>query len=43
MWALNMCDGSRDLLAVAERAGRPVTALRAAAEPLLAAGLLERR
>lgn len=42
MWVLNLCDGSRDLLAVAERAGRPIGALRAAIEPLLGAGLVER-
>ena len=40
MAVLNWCDGTRDLLAVAERTGRPVTALREAAEPLLAHGLL---
>ncbi len=42
MWVLNLCDGTRDLLAVAERAGRPIAALRLAADRLLAEGLLER-
>ncbi len=42
LWALNLCDGSRDLLTVADRAARPIQALRTAAEPLIAAGLLER-
>jgi aminopeptidase-like protein len=41
MWVLNLCDGSRDLVAVAERAGRPIAALREAADPLLEQGLLE--
>ncbi len=37
---LNWCDGTRDLLAVAEHAGRSLRELREAADPLLAAGLL---
>jgi aminopeptidase-like protein len=40
MWLLNMCDGTRDLLAVAERAGRPVAALAPVAAELKAGGLL---
>ncbi len=39
---LNFCDGGVDLLAVAERTGRTVQELRAAAEPLLEAGLVRR-
>ena len=42
MTVLNWCDGERDLLEVAERSGRPIWALREAAEPLLAEGLLTR-
>jgi aminopeptidase-like protein len=41
MWLLNMCDGTRDLLAVAEYAGRPVAALAPIALELMAAGLLQ--
>jgi aminopeptidase-like protein len=40
MWLLNLCDGTRDLLAVAERAGRPLTALAPIVAELKAAGLL---
>ena len=40
MCVLNWCDGTRDLLDVAEITGRPVWALRDVAEPLLAHGLL---
>jgi aminopeptidase-like protein len=40
MWLLNLCDGTRDLLAVAERAGRPVAALAPVAGELKDAGLL---
>jgi aminopeptidase-like protein len=43
MWLLNMCDGTRDLLAVAERAGRPVQALAPVAAELKDAGLLVAR
>jgi aminopeptidase-like protein len=39
-WLLNLCDGSVDLLAVAERAGRPVRELEPLARSLLAHGLL---
>jgi aminopeptidase-like protein len=42
MWVLNMCDGTRDLLAVAERAGRPIAELAPIAERLLEGGLLSR-
>lgn len=42
MWLLNLCDGTRDLLEVAARAGRPAWELGRAAEPLLEHGLLER-
>lgn len=40
LWLLNLCDGTRDLLAVAERAGRPGSVLAAHADKLVAAGLL---
>ena len=40
MWLLNLCDGTRDLLAVAERAGRPLAALAPVVAELKAAGLL---
>jgi aminopeptidase-like protein len=40
MWLLNLCDGTRDLLAVAERAGRPLAALAPIVAELKAAGLL---
>ena len=43
MWLLNLRDGTRDLLAVATRAGRPAWELGAAAKRLVAAGLLERK
>jgi aminopeptidase-like protein len=42
MCLLNYCDGGPDLIAVADRAGRPVWAMREAAEPLLEHGLLRR-
>jgi aminopeptidase-like protein len=41
MWLLNMCDGTRDLLAVAEYAGRPMAALAPIAAELKTAGLLQ--
>jgi aminopeptidase-like protein len=40
MWLLNLCDGTTDLLAVAERAGRPVAALAPVAARLKDGGLL---
>lgn len=40
MFLLNFCDGTADLLTAAERAGRPVAALRAVADQLVAQGLL---
>ncbi len=40
MWLLNLCDGTRDLLAVAERAGRPLPALAPIAARLVEGGLL---
>jgi aminopeptidase-like protein len=40
MWLLNLCDGTTDLLAVAERAGRPVSALAPVAARLVEGGLL---
>ncbi len=40
MWLLNLCDGTSDLLAVAERAGRPMSSLAPLAAELKAAGLL---
>ncbi|HVS12987.1 MAG TPA: DUF4910 domain-containing protein [Thermoanaerobaculia bacterium] len=41
LWVLNQSDGSRDLLAVAERSGIALGHLEEAAAALLAAGLLE--
>ncbi|HUO69167.1 MAG TPA: DUF4910 domain-containing protein [Solirubrobacteraceae bacterium] len=43
MWLLNLCDGTSDLLAVAERAGRPLSALAPIAVELIDSGLLLRR
>ncbi len=40
MWLLNLCDGDSDLLAVAERCGRPIWELAEAAAPLREEGLL---
>ena len=40
LWVLNQSDGERTLLDVAERAGRPFEAIRAAADLLCEAGLL---
>jgi aminopeptidase-like protein len=40
LWVLNLCDGSRSLLDVAERAKLPFTEVRRAARALEAAGLL---
>jgi aminopeptidase-like protein len=40
MWLLNLCDGTRDLLAVAERSGRPLAALAPIAARLVEGGLL---
>lgn len=42
MWLLNLADGTRDLLAIAERSGQPVHLLAEAAATLHAGGLLER-
>lgn len=42
MAVLNFCDGTQDLLAVAERTGRPIAALAAAVTPPLDQGLLAR-
>ena len=42
LWLLNLADGSRDLLDIAERSGQPVKSLIAVAEELRAAGLLEK-
>jgi aminopeptidase-like protein len=41
LWVLNLSDGRHDLLAIAERSGLRFSTVRAAAEALLAAGLLE--
>ena len=41
LWVLNLSDGHHDLLAVAERSGLPFAAIRAAADALVEAGLLE--
>ena len=43
LWVLNLSDGSRSLLDVAERAGMPFRLIAGAAERLLESGLLERR
>jgi len=40
LWVLNQSDGSRSLLAIAERSGLPFAAVADAADALLAAGLL---
>jgi aminopeptidase-like protein len=40
LWVLNQCDGTRTLFEVAERAGLPFAAIRAAAGAARAAGLL---
>jgi aminopeptidase-like protein len=40
LWILNLCDGTSDLLAVAERCGRPVWELAPVCAELAAAGLL---
>lgn len=41
LWVLNQSDGTRDLLAIAERSGLPFPAVRAAAEALLRTDLLD--
>jgi aminopeptidase-like protein len=41
LWVLNLADGHHSLLDVAERAGIPFASIRAAADALIAAGLLE--
>jgi aminopeptidase-like protein len=41
LWVLNLADGHHSLLDMAERAGVPFGSIRAAAEALIAAGLLE--
>ena len=41
LWVLNFSDGSHSLLDIAERAGMPFAQIRAAADALLAKGLLE--
>jgi len=41
LWVLNYSDGSNSLLDIAERAGMPFAQIRAAADALLAKGLLE--
>jgi aminopeptidase-like protein len=41
LWVLNLADGRHDLLAVAERSRLPFARVRAAADALLEAGLLE--
>ena len=40
LWVLNLSDGEHDLLAIAERAGLPFSAIRRAADALLEHGLL---
>jgi aminopeptidase-like protein len=41
LWVLNLADGHHSLLDMAERAGIPFASVRAAADALIAAGLLE--
>lgn len=41
LWVLNLSDGERDLLAIADRSGLPFEEVRAAADALLERGLLE--
>jgi aminopeptidase-like protein len=41
LWVLNLADGHHSLLDMAERAGVPFASMRAAADALIAAGLLE--
>ena len=41
LWVLNFSDGTHSLLDIAERAGLPFEGVRAAADALLAKGLLE--
>jgi aminopeptidase-like protein len=43
LWVLNLTDGDHSLLDIAERAGFPFERIRAAADVLLAADLLELR
>jgi len=43
MWMLNLADGSRDLLTVAEQSLQPIETLASVAEDLAEAGLLRRR
>ena len=40
LWVLNLADGTRDLLAIAERSGLPFATIRQAAVRLRAVGLL---
>jgi aminopeptidase-like protein len=41
LWVLNLSDGEHSLMEVAERSGRPFAAVKAAADALLAGGLLK--
>jgi len=43
LWVLNLSDGDHSLLDIAERSGRPMPAIRAAADRLLASDLLATR
>ena len=43
LWLLNLADGTRDLLAIAERSGQPIRRLAETAERLKAEGLLKER
>lgn len=43
LWVLNLSDGQHDLLAIAERSGIPFREIAAAADALVACGLLKRR
>ncbi|HTF55992.1 MAG TPA: winged helix-turn-helix domain-containing protein, partial [Planctomycetota bacterium] len=41
LWVLNLSDGEHSLMEVVERSGRPFAAVKAAADALLAGGLLK--
>ena len=41
LWVLNLSDGDHSLLDIADRAGLPFEAIRAAKDDLVAAGLLQ--
>ena len=43
LWVLNLGDGTRTLLEIAERSGLPFAAVRIAADELIRVGLMETR